>query len=519
MAYGDRQLSRLRAPARDVRDFAAVLEDPAIGGFSVTRVLDKSAHEVRLAVQDFLHGRTVDDLVLIYLSCHGVLDDFRRLYLAATDTRKDRLAATGLEAAWLLDLLEHCRARRQVLILDACFSGAFAHRAKGSVDLGLRDRFLGQGRGRVVLTASTATEYSFEGVPLDGSEPSGSVFTTALVEGLRTGRADADQDGLISIDEAYRYTFDEVQAAGAKQTPQRWLYGGAGDIILAHVPEGRLGDHIPARSRAVVRRNRVRGFVRGRARRHKIAFLSASALLATMTFVLFDQRPLQGAQPRPSPTVNATDLVSHTIDWNLLPPAPAATGIDSYSVDFSASASGWTRRQNGIGEATWSSSGLTTTVPQNTRVFVLPVPDGPRGGNRERISAVAKLSSGQGVWGLWCRGVDAAGRARYRFLLSHTGSVRILSVGGEETDETGWWVMKGVDMSRPVELGGSCIDTPDNGPVQLQLYINGRTALTYRPRQILGPGFSGVETSGFKDVPGPIAKVTFASLRIQDSIS
>ena len=236
--YADPGLSRLRAPARDAEDLAQVLADPGIGGFAVTTVIDHSAHQIRLAVEDFLDGRGTGDLLLVYLSCHGLLDVRRRLYFAATDTRKDRLGATGVEAAWVLDQLEHCRARRQILILDSCFSGAFAHGAKGEADLGLQDRFLGQGRGRVVLTASTATEYSFEGDPTIAANPSGSVFTAALVQGLRTGAADTDHDGLVSVDDAYAYVFDQVQAAGAAQTPQRWLYGAEGKILLARSPAG-----------------------------------------------------------------------------------------------------------------------------------------------------------------------------------------------------------------------------------------------------------------------------------------
>src|SRR5207344_534313 len=205
------------------------LADPDIGGFTVTTVIDQSAQQIRLALEDFLDGRGTGDLLLVYLSCHGQLDARRLLDFAATDTRKDRLGATGVESAWVLDQLEHCRARRQVLILDSCFSGAFAHGAKGEADLGLRDRFLGQGRGRVVLTASTATEYSFEGDPTDTAiTPAGSVFTAALVQGLRTGEADTDHDGHVSVDDAYAYVFDQVKAAGAAQTPQRWLYGAEG---------------------------------------------------------------------------------------------------------------------------------------------------------------------------------------------------------------------------------------------------------------------------------------------------
>ena len=235
----DPGLRRLRAPARDAADLAQVLADPGIGGFAVTTVIDQPAQQIRLAIEDFLDGRGTRDLLVVYLSCHGLLDARRRLYFAATDTRKDRLGSTGVESAWVLDQLEHCRARRQVLILDSCFSGAFAHGAKGEADLGLQDRFLGQGRGRVVLTASTATEYSFEGDPTNAAiTPAGSVFTAALVQGLRTGEADTDHDGHVSVDDAYTYVFDQVQAVGAAQTPQRWLYGAEGKILLARNPAG-----------------------------------------------------------------------------------------------------------------------------------------------------------------------------------------------------------------------------------------------------------------------------------------
>ena len=236
--YTDPGLRQLRAPARDAEDLTQVLADPGIGGFAVTTVIDQPSYQVRLAIEDFLDGRGTGDLLLVYLSCHGLLDARRQLYFAAADTRKDRLGSTGVEAAWVTDQLEHCRARRQVLILDSCFSGAFAHGAKGDADVGLQDRFLGQGRGRVILTSSNAYEYSFEGDPTDAAIQAGSVFTSALVRGLRTGAADIDHDGLVSIDDTYAYVFDQVQAAGAAQTPQRWLYGAEGKILLARNPAG-----------------------------------------------------------------------------------------------------------------------------------------------------------------------------------------------------------------------------------------------------------------------------------------
>ncbi|MFF2044400.1 transporter substrate-binding domain-containing protein [Kitasatospora sp. NPDC058170] len=236
--YADESLRELRAPAHDADELSAVLADPQVGAFTVKRVIDRSAQEVRLALEEFLTGRDPEDLLLVYLSCHGLVDVRRRLYFAATDTRKSRMAATGVESQWLLDLLEDCRARRLVVILDCCFSGAFAPGIKGEADLGLGERFHGQGRGRVVLTASRASEYSFEGEPLPGSVLPGSVFTSALVDGIRSGAADGDNDGYISVDDAYTYAFDQVRTLGSRQTPQRWLYGAEGKILLARSPAG-----------------------------------------------------------------------------------------------------------------------------------------------------------------------------------------------------------------------------------------------------------------------------------------
>src|SRR5262249_14052895 len=143
----------------------------------------------------------------------------------ACNTDKTRLPATGLESRWLVDRLDECHAREQVLILDCCFSGAFAHHAKGAADMEIGvaltsgDHGTPKARGRVVLTASRAGEYSFEGAPLDGT-PSGSVFTTGLIDGIRTGRADTRGRGWITVGEAYEYAFDFVQENAAAQTPQ-----------------------------------------------------------------------------------------------------------------------------------------------------------------------------------------------------------------------------------------------------------------------------------------------------------
>lgn len=287
--YVDPELRRLRAPAGDAAALREVLADPDVGAFEVTSVIDADGQRIRLEVEDFLTDRRPDDVLLVYLSCHGLVDLRRRLYFAARDTRKDRLAASGVEAHWLLEQLDDCRARRQVVILDCCFSGAFALGSKGGdTDLGIGERLLGQGRGRVVLTASRATEYSFEGEPVRSSTERGSVFTSALVKGISSGAADTDGDGYISVDDAYAYAFDAVKQSGAPQTPQRWLYGAEGDIVLARNPaSAQPGPRASeaGESTTVTAPPAAPSATRGTRRRLTTYLLAGAALLAAAVLV------------------------------------------------------------------------------------------------------------------------------------------------------------------------------------------------------------------------------------------
>jgi len=246
-AYDDRQLEQLRSPARDAIRLRQLLADPAVGGFEVTSAIECDEPQIRRTAARFLKDRSTAELIVVYISCHGLLDPRGRLYFAGKDTSKDLLEATALESRWLLDRLDECRARQQVLILDCCFSGAFASGSKG--DLNLEARLTRQARGRVVMTASRDAEYSFEGQSLSRPDVT-SAFTAGLIDGLASGAADADQDGLISVQDAHDYTSRYVAELGQLQNPQLWMYSGEGSIILARSPVGatvipaRLPDHI-----------------------------------------------------------------------------------------------------------------------------------------------------------------------------------------------------------------------------------------------------------------------------------
>lgn len=240
-SYSDSTLRQLVAPAQDAVALVEALQNPLIGGFEVTTLLDQPSHHIRTAVEEFFADRRLDHLLLAYYSGHGIKDEDGRLFFAAADTQLvgSRLRrATAVEATFVDDAMRRCVSRRQVLLLDCCYSGAFSSGlvAKGgasSVDS--RERF--EGKGRVVLTASDGVQYSFEPGAVHG-EGVHSYFTGALVHGLVTGEADLDQDGLFCLDELYTYVYDHMRSKVHPQTPMK-IGQVEGRIFLARNPRPR----------------------------------------------------------------------------------------------------------------------------------------------------------------------------------------------------------------------------------------------------------------------------------------
>jgi transcriptional regulator with XRE-family HTH domain len=232
--YTDPGLRQLRAPSSDARALEAVLRNPDIGGFEVRTLLNKPAHLVNLAVEEFFADRRSGDLLLVHFSGHGIKDQDGELYFAAPNTRMARLGATAVSAEFVSRRMTRSRSRRVVLLLDCCYAGAFERGlvARAGAEVGIEQQ-LG-GRGRAVITASSAMEYAFEAGELaDAREVPPSVFTSALVQGLETGEADRNQDGLVGLDELYDYVYDKVRAATPNQTPGKWAFGMEGELYIA----------------------------------------------------------------------------------------------------------------------------------------------------------------------------------------------------------------------------------------------------------------------------------------------
>lgn len=167
------------------------------------------------------------DTVIIYYAGHGAPEaeasasdeDGLEKYVVPYDADPKDLYTTALPMREVETIFHRLAAERVIFINDSCYSGATAGRtfATASRRAVVSDSFLNRlssGRGRVVLTASKASEVSEEREDLGHG-----VFTYYLLEGLR-GKADADGDGIITVDEAYTYVSKQVaEATGQNQHP------------------------------------------------------------------------------------------------------------------------------------------------------------------------------------------------------------------------------------------------------------------------------------------------------------
>jgi hypothetical protein len=225
---GGEGLHPLRYAGRDATRFADVLVD--VGGFAradIISVVDGDADTVRELFDELEHrvdeakGRGDEVVIVTYYSGHAQDGELR--------LGKTRFAMQ----AWKRRL-EGSSADVRLAFIDSCGAGAIT-REKGAA---LAAPFVVKvdedlsAKGQVIIASSSANEVSQESDDIQGS-----FFTHYLASGLR-GDADRDQDGRVTLDEAYAYAYGRTVAAtattraGAQHPTYDFDLKGAGDVVL-----------------------------------------------------------------------------------------------------------------------------------------------------------------------------------------------------------------------------------------------------------------------------------------------
>jgi formylglycine-generating enzyme required for sulfatase activity len=219
-------LQTLRCPKNDVAGLAEALTSPDFGLFTdpLTFINEPSYPTLR-AINRVFKEASRDDQILIYYSGHGKQDTAGNLHLATADTETSALETSSIAIGTLRRLIDNHACKQVALILDCCFGGAVSKDfLKSGVDDQLKQTF--HGRGIYILTASTATQTARE---KEGDDYS--LFTKHILQGIREGEADHDDDGLISLDDLYEYVKTRVPRE-APQYPTKWEFGVQGNSLF-----------------------------------------------------------------------------------------------------------------------------------------------------------------------------------------------------------------------------------------------------------------------------------------------
>ena len=230
--------SPLPTTVKDVEAIQEVLVNPEIGEFAaenVTVLKNPQKPDMEEAIHDLYDNRQRDDLLLLYFSGHGLINDDGNFYFSTSSTKKKNasfLPYLAVAASYVHECMKKSKSKRKVVILDSCFSGAFSQgmTAKGGGAINIKQHLGGQ--GTAILTASTSTQYAYEE---EGSEFG--IYTRYLVDGIKTGAADKDGDGSISIDELHEYVSSKVQEVAPAMTPKIYPVEEGHRIILAKSPQ------------------------------------------------------------------------------------------------------------------------------------------------------------------------------------------------------------------------------------------------------------------------------------------
>jgi hypothetical protein len=256
--YNDKTFKELMAPQVDVKAFAKVLLEPTIGGFSSAETLiDQPLSATTQKIESFFLKKDAD-LMLLYFSGHGLLDEWGHFSVVVRDTVRRLLTSTSISDEFIMRLMNYNFSPQQVLILDCCYSGAFGHGAKGESSGGehVAEQIGRNAKGKVILTATGAEYEAWEEIR-GNRKLRMSYFTRYLVRGLETGEADSNNKGVISIDDLYNYAQRKVIELRPTQTPGRSYDQVRGDIIIARNPKWIVPPSNVESSIVVLQRNKL----------------------------------------------------------------------------------------------------------------------------------------------------------------------------------------------------------------------------------------------------------------------
>ena len=229
---GGKDRVKLRYAVSDARSFLSVLEE--LGGVQ---------EEDSLLLQNPDVKTFYTEMGKLQTKMEKARPSFSRIeaifyYSGHSDDKSIMLGDEKISYENFRETINGMPADVRIAILDSCLSGAFTRIKGGKKKLPFLINDAYDMKGYAFMSSSSATEASQESDLIEGS-----FFTHYLISGMR-GAADMIQDGRVTLNEAYQFTFNETLAETTKTLsgPQHPYYNidmsGTGDVVITDIRRG-----------------------------------------------------------------------------------------------------------------------------------------------------------------------------------------------------------------------------------------------------------------------------------------
>jgi uncharacterized caspase-like protein len=220
------EIKQLKVPVKNVNALAAFLKDPKKSGFDADHIFtltdeEATRRKILMTLNEITKRAAPEDTVVFYFSGHGVRHSERRsehesTYLVPYDGDLRDIETTCIGFDKLARTLRKTKSNKAVVIVDANYSGGFKPKdaqraARPDLSKPYIEAFQ-KPAGRAMLLSSDESEISWE-------DEESSVFTRFLLEGLN-GKADANEDGIITFTEVALYVEETVPKYTRENFPQ-----------------------------------------------------------------------------------------------------------------------------------------------------------------------------------------------------------------------------------------------------------------------------------------------------------
>ncbi len=231
-------VERLKYATNDAKSIASMLQTNF--GFDpdkISLLLDSKADRgsIMRAFDRLRRDSKNDDRVFVFFAGHGMTfpmpDGRQKGYILPCDADPNDIFTTGISTDQLNEISQAIAAKHIFFVMDACYGGLIFSRA-ATISPSGEDymKVMATRRARKALTAGGQDQ-----TVVDTGPGGHSVFTYYLINGLTTGAADLNGDGIITSSEIEAYVAPRVTAeTNSSQTPEYGILGGdmGGDFIF-----------------------------------------------------------------------------------------------------------------------------------------------------------------------------------------------------------------------------------------------------------------------------------------------